>query len=722
MKFHAPDTLDSRPRSNGSDIVSIAEAYRAAGLQVIPIKTDGSKAPAVDSWKPYQDPANRIDLQLFGGRGVAIVGGRASGGAEFIDFDDPGLYSAWCELVEDRCPGLIQRMTIIQTPRRNDAGEFGRHVAYRCDHPSGNTDLAFCLDEKGKRKASIQTRGEGGYVLTVGCPPACHPTGRTYELLAGELTELPMLTMAERNTLWDAARALSEYDDTAEAGSNGQGSTVGDTVGDEFAGKTSWTDILTPHGWTRINKDLWRRPGKTKGWSASTKCTSKSGRELFKVFSSSASPFAADGKYNKFAAYTLLNHGGDFKAAARALYDRGFGKRDDSDVDSDGILGNGGASQDNHDGHAGQDAPNRDQKRQRPDFGRLTSAELFGQDFTVKYLISDVLADQQHGVISGRFKSQKTHIAVAAAVSIATGCPFLGKFDVKAIKRVGMFCGEGGPAPLQRMGRAICRYMDVGTSSLDKLFWFTRVPRVNDLAHRVALVDAIRADALDVVFLDPTYLLLSGVSEKASNYMIMAETLALLTAIGEETGTTCIVVHHNKKTLADFTVPELADLSFSGTAEWAGQWLLLGHRAPYDSEIRLSKLWLHIGGRLGHGGLYGLDVDEHTDGVAQWSATVTTATDARQGAIDASKADRNRKHSQQVDDMIEKIKVAFQGAPGFELTKRSLGERVGGNTRSQLFLEAIAQMIRHKEIEPIDMKTTKNVEAAGYRRLFPDDE
>ncbi|MHB8951805.1 MAG: AAA family ATPase [Pirellulaceae bacterium] len=707
---------------NGSNIISVVEEYRRAGLQCIPIRTDGSKAPTV-KWEPLQDPANSVPLQAFAGKGVAIIQGRASGGGENIDFDDPSLYEPWCEQVEEQRPGLIQRLTIIQTPRMNEAGKFGRHVAYRCPEPSGNVDLAF--DASGK--ATIQTRGEGGYVVTVGSPPACHPSGRCYELLAGELTDLPMLTMEERNILFDCARALTQSVEaetpvTTDGGSNGQSEPVGDSPGDEFAASTSWSDILTPHGWTRIgDSDLWRRPGKEKGWSASSQCTSKAGRELLKVFSSNATPFAMNGKYNKFTVFAKLNHGGNFTKAAAALYERGFGKKDDSGVDASGILRQGSQSDGQGDQQTGQDHDDRVEKRQRLDFGRMTSSELFGQDFTVNYLIDGVLAEKQHGVISGRFKSQKTHIAVAAAISICTGNRFLNRFDVPETRRVGIFCGEGGPAPMQRMGRAICQEMFVDPSSLDNLFWFTRVPRVSDAAHRVALEDAIKADKLDVVFLDPTYLLLSGVSEKASNYMLMADALSLLTTIGEATGATMEIVHHNKKT-SDFTVPDLNDLSFSGTAEWAGQWILLGHRAPFDANQKISKLWMNIGGRVGHGGLYGVDIDEYTTDAPQWHASVEDADEARQGATDAKTAEKTRKQQQEADAMVEKIKGAFRSVAGVPLTKRQLAERVGSNPRTKLFLEAIAKMINAKELEPDDDVKSGTQSAEGYRRRFPIDD
>ena len=50
------------------------------------------------------------------------------------------------------------------------------------------------------------------------------------------------------------------------------------------------------------------------------------GRDLLIVFSSNADPFVERTGYSKFYAYTLLEHGGDFHAASRALARRGYGK------------------------------------------------------------------------------------------------------------------------------------------------------------------------------------------------------------------------------------------------------------------------------------------------------------------------------------------------------------------------------------------------------------
>jgi hypothetical protein len=63
----------------------------------------------------------------------------------------------------------------------------------------------------------------------------------------------------------------------------------------------------------------WRRPGKGEGISATT---NYAGSGLLYVFSTNAAPFEADTAYSAFAAFAMLEHDGDYTAAARALAKR----------------------------------------------------------------------------------------------------------------------------------------------------------------------------------------------------------------------------------------------------------------------------------------------------------------------------------------------------------------------------------------------------------------
>src|SRR5262249_28824526 len=86
-----------------------AESYAAEGLSVIPIRTDGSKAPPL-KWAAYQATAPTTnELRAMFGQGehgIAIVCGTVSH-LEVIDFDADLVFEWWRETVEQERPGLI---------------------------------------------------------------------------------------------------------------------------------------------------------------------------------------------------------------------------------------------------------------------------------------------------------------------------------------------------------------------------------------------------------------------------------------------------------------------------------------------------------------------------------------------------------------------------------------------------------------------------------------
>jgi hypothetical protein len=96
--------------------------------------------------------------------------------------------------------------------------------------------------------------------------------------------------------------------------------------GDDFNEKATWAEVLEPHGW-KVDRvaggvTYWTRPGKDRGTSATTGYNAG-----LHCFSSSAAPFEANQNYSRFAVYAMLEHSGDFSAAAQALAKKGYGSR-----------------------------------------------------------------------------------------------------------------------------------------------------------------------------------------------------------------------------------------------------------------------------------------------------------------------------------------------------------------------------------------------------------
>jgi len=279
---------------------------------------------------------------LDGSYGLAVVGGAISGGQygfglEIIDIDTATLAGPWMELVEQRVPGLVKRLVRVQTPRP------GLHTYYRCSRFGTSQKLAFApeMDDFGQpafdsqgnpgRKTLIEVKAEGGYCLIPPSPPRCHPSGRLYQYAEGsaDLTAVPVITPDERNILLEAARSLSQWQPpkaTAVERKRFPRPFDPNLPGHDFNARAKWTDILPEHGWSIAGQygeeTRWCRPGKDSGTSA---VTNHNGCDLLHVFTSEGDPFEMEKNYCKFTAFCLLNHDGDFKAAARALHDKGYG-------------------------------------------------------------------------------------------------------------------------------------------------------------------------------------------------------------------------------------------------------------------------------------------------------------------------------------------------------------------------------------------------------------
>ncbi len=344
------------------DTLDTARSYLKSGLCVLPA-IGPEKRPAVRTWKPYQHrPPTDAELQAWFGPHTAlcVVTGSVSGNAHVIDFDHRAeLYPAWHDLVESEAPGLADRVV----RERSQSG--GIHGIYRCEEPvpagaklaqrtiTTPDDRPVVIDGKTYRPrwagdrweviiTLIETRGEGNLVL---CAPS-----PGYTLEHGRLEDLPILTGAEHRILMGAARSLDELPQRAEPEHRPASEAVG-RPGDEFNERGDVRSVLVRHGWTLARpgeNEYWRRPGKDRGWSATLK------DRVFYSFTPNAPPFDQDKAYSPFSVYALLEHNGDFGAAASALRAEGYGHElsDNADVDISALMP-GQATDEN----AGDDTP-----------------------------------------------------------------------------------------------------------------------------------------------------------------------------------------------------------------------------------------------------------------------------------------------------------------------------------------------------------------------------
>jgi len=294
--------------SDFTSLLPSALAYRESGLSVLPARKL-EKRPALAGWKDYQQrtPSEEQLFEWFSKTedAICVVTGQVSGNLEMLDFDRGGdRFEAWKEQI----PSELLARLVIETSQSG-----GKHVIYRCSEPiNGNMKLAMGFRD-GAIVTLIETRGEGGLFL-------CAPT-LGYSLEQGSLTEIPVLTPQEREMLLETAWSLNEYLPTADVPADSQ-FVPENRPGDDFNNRGDIRALLIKHGWRLVKKaenELWRRPGKTNGWSASLKDKS------FYVFSGNAAPLEPNRAYSPFAVFAWLEFGGDFEMAARMLRQQGYG-------------------------------------------------------------------------------------------------------------------------------------------------------------------------------------------------------------------------------------------------------------------------------------------------------------------------------------------------------------------------------------------------------------
>lgn len=250
--------------------------------------------------------------------GVGVVCGKISGNLEALDFDDRQAY----EDFKSACvaAGLGEQGERIEQGYLEYSPK-GAHWLYYCKVIEGNQKLAMA----DKATVLIETRGEGGFIIVAPTYGDVNPKG-DYVLISGGPETIQTITPDEREGLLSVARSLCKLPKKPPAPLPKAATTAptGTSPLDDYTLKTTWADILEPLGWSHVyerdGKTYWRRPGKDIGVSATT--FGEDG--VFYCFSSSTS-FEVQESYTKAGVYAHLNHGDDFKAAAKALAALGYG-------------------------------------------------------------------------------------------------------------------------------------------------------------------------------------------------------------------------------------------------------------------------------------------------------------------------------------------------------------------------------------------------------------
>lgn len=313
----------------------------------------------------------------------------------------------------------------------------------------------------------------------------------------------------------------------------------GTRPGDDYDARGDFFALLRRHGWTSMDDGgkRWTRPGKTRGVSATW--GEVPGR-LY-VFSSNAAPLEAGKTYKPWHVFALLEHGGDFKAAGRALAAQGYGEQRTRTVSTDRNLGDG-------------IEPGSATITTEPMPLWPPSRFLAYPDDPGAYLLGDGYLERGAWTsLVGVGGLGKTRLALWLAVCLITGRDWLGLKAGPKPPRVVFLSSENVIRRWKRdLSKMIAQMSEEHRSALEeKLLILALLPdaecdlRPNDSEGAARMVATLAAAAPDLVIFDPLADMIDGEESKTGD---MIKTLR---ALGDVQRQGCpdaalLVIHHSR--------------------------------------------------------------------------------------------------------------------------------------------------------------------------------
>ena len=321
------------------------------------------------------------------------------------------------------------------------------------------------------------------------------------------------------------------------------------------------------------------------------------------------------------------------------------------------------------------------------EFKLLDVNDLLDGNFTIDYLVNGLLVKNQPAIIAAPQKSLKTTLSLDLAISLAAGGiggRFLNQFRVETAHRVGVMTGESGLATVQETIKRICAAKNIDPLDLrGRLAVTDEIPMLHQLPDLNGVEMLLAKLELDVLIMDPVYQMIDGT--EAGNLFRMGQQLKPLSDICRGMGCTPILIHHTKRSSdagKNFEPLGLEDISWSGFAEFARQWILINRRERYREGSGDHRLWVNYGGSAGHSGLWAVDVEEGSNNAQQgrsYTVTVQEAREARDAAQAEREAEREQtaaaKRAKALDGYVQRVRKALKGKAG--MSRSAIKDAIG---------------------------------------------
>lgn len=351
--------------------------------------------------------------------------------------------------------------------------------------------------------------------------------------------------------------------------------------------------------------------------------------------------------------------------------------------------------------------PKSDAGETKRTFSGVPASELWGMaDEPIEWLVDEILSADQPTIFGAKQKSLKTTLLTDLAVALATGLPWLNRFEIPRPQRTLLITGEASTkAAIRKIRRAAdnrnVMASHIGDSIRVETANFPTLPRFDD-CH--AVNEAICEHGIEVVILDPLYMGLEGL-----NTANLTEVGPAMRRFMEHCRPAKVIIaHHVKKSASYDDAPNLEDLSQAGIAEFAGNYWLMGRMSEYQGDGR-HELAVRYGGRDEQFGLLKLDFDERS-----WTADFTSLLDHRE-------FQEQRRQNESIAKMKQRIRQSLQRHPS-GLSESKLAEACATKAIRNTFQAAVSEMEAAGELTAIPEFKAGNRTCLGFRMAAVSDQ
>lgn len=365
-------------------------------------------------------------------------------------------------------------------------------------------------------------------------------------------------------------------------------------------------------------------------------------------------------------------------------------------------------------------------------FEVLDLMSFLDADYNTTYLIDGVLVKGQPCIMAAPKKALKTSTCADLAVSLATGTPFFGTFDVAEPQRVLFISAESGGSKLKASVRRVLASKGmvdrehIEDAIAGRLDIMLKIPRILDPGDMGWFAQRLRRFRPDVVIYDPFYRGLSGGGEvDHANLFSMGEALSRLNEVCEAEGVTLIIVHHFRKSIPPGDAPELDHIAYAGMSEWARQWILMARHTRYVPGSGMHELRVVMGGSEGHESDHVVRIDEGKpqEPGRKWEVTVSNfdGTDMKDAASTAQKTYERERGKQEglskaVEELAPKVLAYIAQNPKCTASKIRARFTISGDRAASV----LARLQDQGSISRVDV-VTRGGTHDGWVQVIPDD-